>query len=220
MIRYILPPIHPSGWVFIFLFFTLTVLSFLLWMPLGLGFLLLFVWCVYFFRDPRRIIDDNDREIVAPADGLVIGVSKILFPPKLLPQKPFEECIKISIFMSVFNVHVNRIPTTGEVIALKYHSGQFLNASFDKASDANERQAIWVKRNDGQDIVFVQVAGLVARRIVCRLKPGQKVIKGAKFGIIKFGSRLDIYLPLGVKIKILKGQTAVGGETVLAVVNE
>ncbi len=122
--------------------------------------------------------------------------------------------------MSVFNVHVNRIPTTGEVIDLKYHSGQFLNASFDKASDANERQAVWVKRNDGQDIVFVQVAGLVARRILCRLKPGQKVVKGAKFGIIKFGSRLDIYVPLEFKTKILKGQTAVGGETVLAVVNE
>lgn len=220
MIRYILPPIHPSGWIFIFLFFVLTGLSFYLWVPLGLIFLLLSFWCLYFFRDPQRIINDNDQEIVAPADGLVIGVSKILFPPKLLNQKPFEECIKVSIFMSVFNVHVNRIPTAGQVMGLKYHPGQFLNASFDKASDANERQAIWIKRDDGKDIVFVQVAGLVARRIVCRLKLGQKVSKGVKFGIIKFGSRLDIYLPLSYKIKILKGQTAVGGETVLATLNE
>ncbi len=216
LLRYFFVPIHRAGWTFILLFLSITTLTIFVWWPLSVPMGVITLWCVYFFRDPHRVISPEAAEIIAPADGMVLGVSNVKFPTNLLNKQPFDECIKISIFMSIFNVHVNRSPASGMVIDIKYHQGRFFNAALDKASQHNERNAIWLRTKNNLDVVFVQIAGLVARRINCDLTVGQSVEKGQKYGIIKFGSRLDIYVPKNLKINILPGQTSIAGETVLA----
>jgi len=190
-----------------------------LFVPLaGLIVLPLTIWTILFFRDPDRRIPAGKNLIVSPADGLLLPVSEAAPPPELgFGPDPKQ---KLSIFMNVFNVHVNRVPASGVIKKLAYRPGKFFNASFDKASELNERMAIRLALAEDagpkEDIAFVQIAGLVARRIHCALTEGESVCRGDRFGIIRFGSRLDVYLPGGARIRVSAGQKVKAGETVLA----
>lgn len=179
------------------------------------------VWCVWFFRDPERATPTDAGAIICPADGVVCAISVVkpeASPPELeLPQRFGPgELTKICVFMNVFNVHVNRAPVAGVVEAIRYHPGAFLNASFDKASDLNERNSIVVRTPSGLGVAAVQIAGLVARRIVSRVKEGQALSAGERFGLIRFGSRVDVYVPGRVEVLVKLGQKTVAGETILA----
>jgi phosphatidylserine decarboxylase len=175
------------------------------------------LFCLYFFRDPARVPPTRAGAIVAPADGLVVSVAPGV-PPAELGLGPTVRW-RISIFLSVLNVHVNRVPIDGTVTRIAYRHGAFLNASLDKASDANERNAIAVRLVDGRELVVVQIAGLIARRILCSLREGDAVHGGDRLGIIRFGSRTDLYLPEGIQPLVCEGQTMIGGETVIAEVS-
>ena len=207
-------PIHRAGWPFIAIFLFITVLLGFFWPLMFWPGLILTGWCVYFFRDPPRMVPLREGLIVAPADGRVQWVGPAVPPPELGLGK--GEVMRISIFLNVFDVHVNRIPVGGEIAKLEYHAGKFLNASLDKASEVNERQSVLIKLADGRKVGVVQIAGLVARRIVCLLEAGQSVETGERFGLIRFGSRTDLFLPEGVAPLVAVGQRAVGGETVFA----
>ncbi len=209
--------IHKEGYPFIALFVGVNLLAFLLAPWLGWLLLPITIWCVAFFRDPERSTPDGPGLIISPADGKLLPIIEAVPPAELemgdAPRK------RLSIFMNVFNVHVNRNPVSGTVIAKSYRPGKFFNASFDKASVHNERMSIRLRPDgdDGtRDLAVVQIAGLVARRIVCDLSQGQVVKRGTRFGIIRFGSRVDVYLPPGTEILVTSGITTVAGETVLA----
>ena len=207
-------PMHPEGRRFVAIFAAVALLLFWLWQPLGWIGLGLTVWCYYFFRDPERVIPNRPGLIVSPADGVVSLIEPAVPPAELgLPDAPLT---RVSVFMSVFNCHVNRAPVSGTVTAVAYHPGLFLNASLDKASSDNERNALVIRMADGRDVAVVQIAGLVARRILCWVKPGTALDRGQRFGLIRFGSRLDVYLPEGVAPDVQIGQTMIAGETVLA----
>ena len=213
MFSKIFPKIHTEGYKFIVIAGFITIILLLVNGFLGLIGLLLTVWVYYFFRDPERVIIGDDNYLVSPADGEVIKVEEVDGPKELnLENKKFK---KISIFMNVFDCHVNRTPCSGKVEDILYKPGKFLNASLDKASEDNERNYYKLKDNHGNDIVIVQIAGLVARRIVCETNKDQTLNQGDRIGMIRFGSRADVYYenyePL-VKI----GQTAISGETLLA----
>ncbi|MBE7637429.1 phosphatidylserine decarboxylase [Sneathiella sp. P13V-1] len=214
-LKTVLVPINKEGHLFIAIFAIVALALFLLTGPfLGWVGIILTAWCVYFFRDPDRHVPTRDGVIVSPADGVVQLVERAVPPEELgLGNDPM---LRVSVFLNVFNVHVNRIPLGGKVIKSVYRPGKFLNAAMDKASEENERQAVHVRTEDGKDIVFVQIAGLVARRIVCNLNEGQDVKTGERFGMIRFGSRTDIYLPDGVEPLVGVGQIMIGGETILA----
>ena len=209
-----IPNIHREGHTIIFIFLAITLLLFLLSQSLGLIGVALTIFCILFFRDPDRVTPIGEDLIISPGDGLVQKIS-FAKPPREL-EMPNKEMTKISIFLSVFDVHVNRIPVEGTVTVLKYHPGKFFNASLDKASEYNERQSILITTNEGLEIPVVQIAGLIARRIVCTLQEGQKVKAGERLGIIKFGSRVDIYLPEGILPQVIEGQRIIGGETIIA----
>jgi phosphatidylserine decarboxylase len=212
-----IPSIHKEGHPFIFIFAAVSLVAGLMVDSLGWIGAIATLWCVYFFRDPNRVTPDGESLVISPADGLIQKIEKASPPPELgLGEK---ELTRISIFLNVFNVHVNRVPISGEVTELNYRPGKFLSANLDKASDDNERQSAIVTTPDGKKVVFVQIAGLIARRIVCDLTEGQDVVAGERYGIIRFGSRADIYLPDGVNPTVIVGQTAVGGETILADLN-
>lgn len=213
-LKTVLVPIHPAGWPFIAAFLLAALILGLIWSPLGWIGLVLSLWCVYFFRDPPRVTPVQEGLIISPADGLVQRIARVTPPAEL--ELGSEERTRISIFLNVFDVHVNRIPIDGTVSTLHYHPGKFLNASLDKASEDNERQLVTVTMKDGQKIGFVQIAGLVARRIICDLKQDQAVKAGERFGLIRFGSRADVYLPEGSAPLVIEGQRVIGGETVLA----
>ena len=214
MLSSVLTPIHRAGWPFIALFAAVTLLLWWLATPLGLLGLVLTAWCAYFFRDPARVTPDREGLVISPADGVVQMIQPAIPPAELgLDQRPLN---RVSIFMNVFNVHVNRSPVDAEVIALAYRPGKFLNASLDKASEHNERQSVHLRTAEGVNFCVVQITGLVARRIKCDLTAGKKVRAGERFGIIRFGSRVDVYLPEGVQPMVCVGQTMIGGETVLA----
>lgn len=207
-------PMHPEGIKFVAIFaavtFVLFVFStFLGWIGVGLT-----VWCYYFFRDPERVTPDRPGLIISPADG-VISLIEPAVPPAELGM-PDEALTRVSVFMNVFNCHVNRTPVSGEIRAVSYRPGKFFNASLDKASVDNERNSLCVKMDNGQELAVVQIAGLVARRIVCFVEPGATLQRGERFGLIRFGSRLDVYLPKGVEPMVRIGQTMIAGETVLA----
>jgi len=210
----VLTPIHREGYPFIGIFAAVTLVLFLIWQPLGWVGVVLTVWCYYFFRDPDRYTPQREGLIVSPADG-VISLIEPAVPPAELGLGP-EALTRVSVFMNVFNCHVNRLPISGEITAVSYRPGKFLNASLDKASVDNERNSLAVRMADGRQIAVVQIAGLVARRIVCEVKPGAVLETGERFGMIRFGSRLDVYLPPGVVPMVALGQTMVAGETVLA----
>ncbi len=212
--RYIFPNINNDGWRFISIFAAATALLAIIWLPLGLIGLVLTVWCYYFFRDPDRVTPQVKDVVVSPADGIVQMITRVTGPEELgLNNKTFN---RISIFMSVFNVHVNRAPASGKIIRKAYIKGKFFNATLDKASKDNERQLLAMRTECGKEIAFVQIAGLVARRIICYAKDGQQYQAGERFGHIRFGSRLDVYLPTDIEPQVCVGQTMVAGETILA----
>ena len=209
-----LKPMHPEGWRFVGIFGAATVLLFLIWEPLGWLGLLLTVWCYYFFRDPIRAVPQGEGLVLSPADGVVSQIERATPPPELgLGPAPL---LRVSVFMSVFDCHVNRSPAAGRVLAVAYRKGRFLNASLDKASEDNERNALLIELPDGRRLIVVQIAGLVARRILCWTREGTALRAGERFGLIRFGSRLDVFLPAGSEPRVSVGQTAVAGETVLA----
>jgi phosphatidylserine decarboxylase len=210
----IIKPMHPEGFRFLAIFAAITLLLFLLWEPLGWIGTGLTIWCYYFFRDPERVTPTRPGLIVSPADGIVSLIEQAIPPVELgMAEMPLT---RVSVFMSVFNCHVNRSPVAGEVTAISYRPGKFFNASLDKASVHNERNSLRIRMEDGRDLAVVQIAGLVARRILCFVKPGDRLSTGERFGLIRFGSRLDVYLPPGVEPLVAVGQTMVAGETVLA----
>jgi phosphatidylserine decarboxylase len=207
-------PIHREGWPFIALAIGLNVLL-LLWLGWwGLIATPFVLWVVSFFRDPERIPPNGAGLIVSPADGILLPIAQSAPPPELGLGPELRT--RLSIFMTFFHVHVNRIPESGRIEALAYKAGKFFNASFDKASEHNERMAIRLRLPGGSQLVTVQIAGLVARRISCTLTEGQSVCRGDRFGIIRFGSRLDVYLPKDAEVRAVAGQTVRAGETVLA----
>lgn len=214
MLSTFVKPVHREGYPFIGIFAAVTLVLFLIWQPLGWIGTGLTVWCYYFFRDPDRVTPQREGLMVSPADG-VISLIEPAVPPSELGMGE-EPLTRVSVFMNVFNCHVNRLPISGTIAAVSYRPGKFLNASLDKASVDNERNSLAVEMADGRKIAVVQIAGLVARRIVCEVKPGQQLQTGERFGMIRFGSRLDIYLPPGVEPMVALGQTMVAGETVIA----
>jgi phosphatidylserine decarboxylase len=206
--------IHKEGYVFILLFAVATLIISSFSSLLGFIGIIMTGWCIYFFRNPDRIIIDDENNIVSPADGVIQAICEAL-PPKELGL-PDEKMLRISIFLNVFNVHVNRVPATGKILQLNYHPGKFFNASLDKASIHNERQSILMETKNNTKIAFVQIAGLIARRIVCNLEEHDEVKIGERFGIIRFGSRMDVYLPRKTVSLVAVDQIAIGGETILA----
>ena len=214
-----LPSIHREGWPFIAAFVVVTAIMFSIADPVGWLSVILTAWCIYFFRDPDRVTPTRAGSIISPADGVVLPVVQAAPPAELgMGEAPRT---RLSIFMNVFDVHVNRAPCDGTVIATAYRPGKFVNASFDKASEDNERLAARIRPNGksedgGDDIAVVQIAGLVARRIKSNFAEGRTVAAGDRFGIIRFGSRVDVYLPAGYNPLVIAGQRSVAGETVLA----
>ncbi len=213
-IKSIFVPIHPAGWMFISIFAFVALLLALFSSFLGWLGLIATTWCIYFFRNPPRITPIREGLVISPADGVVQSISKVVPPIEL--DLGDAERTRISIFMNVFNVHVNRIPITGSVNKIHYKPGKFFNASLDKASEENEQNLIKITTPENVEIGMVQIAGLVARRILCDLVSNQPVKTGETFGIIRFGSRVDVYLPPDTQAMAIVGQTAVGGETILA----
>ena len=212
--RLVLAPPHPAGRPFLIggavvLLVGLFVAHWLAWAAL-----LFVLFCLYFFRDPERVAPPRSGLVLAPADGKVVSVIPAA-PPSELNLGPATRW-RVAIFLSVIDVHVNRMPVDGTVTRIAYRPGKFVNASMDKASVDNERNALAVRLPDGRDLAVVQIAGLIARRILCDAKEGDAVRAGARFGIIRFGSRTDVYLPVGIKPLVVEGQTMIGGETVIA----
>lgn len=207
-------PIQPAGWPFIGIAAAVTLVLFAIAQPLGWVGLALTAWCTFFFRDPDRLTPVREGLVVSPADGLVQSVTDAVPPPELglgaiaLPR--------VSVFMNVFDVHVNRIPTDGTIRRIAYVAGAFVNASLDKASEANERNGLVIDSADGRTLAVVQIAGLVARRIACWVTEGERVRAGQRLGMIRFGSRVDVYLPAGVAPLVGPGQRMIAGETVIA----
>ena len=214
MLSTFIKPMHREGYRFVAIFAAVTLVLFWIADPLGWIGVGLTVWCYYFFRDPERVTPTRDGLIVSPADGIVQMIGKYAPPEELgLGAEPMT---RIAVFMSVFNCHVNRAPIAGRVEKIAYRPGKFLNASLDKASVDNERNGLAIRMEDGRAIAVVQIAGLVARRIVCEVAEGQALRTGERFGMIRFGSRLDVYLPDGVAPLVAVGQSTIAGETVLA----
>ncbi len=210
----VMVPIHKEGHKFVAFFFIVSLILFQFLEPLGWIGLILTAWCLYFFRNPDRVIPTEAGILVSPADGTVCSVSEA--PPPVELGMGNDPRTRITIFLSVFNVHVNRTPAAGKITATAYVPGKYLNAAAPNASEENERQLIRMTTEDGKDIAFAQVAGLVARRILCDLNEGDTVQRGDVFGLIRFGSRTDIYLDKGQVAKVQVGQTMIGGETIIA----
>jgi phosphatidylserine decarboxylase len=212
-IRSQLAPINPEGYPFIGGFALVSLVLFILWTPLGWIGTVLTLWCAYFFRDPPRVTPLGRGLVVSPADGRVSLVVNAVPPPELgLGTTPVP---RVSVFMSVFDCHVNRTPVTGRIERIAYTAGKFLNADLDKASEDNERNGFVIATESGR-IGVVQIAGLIARRIVCWTKEGQELTAGERIGMIRFGSRVDVYLPVGAVPLVSEGQTSLAGETVIA----
>jgi len=218
-------PVHPAGWPFIAGFAVLALVLAMIADALGFAGLVLTLWCVYFFRNPARITPVREGLIISPADGMVSLIAEVPLPPELDDCRGKDDdtlcnaatVTRVSIFLNVFDVHVNRVPVDGDITKVVYHPGKFLSANLDKASLENERSTVLMKvKGQNTSVAFVQIAGLVARRIICKLSAGQQVKAGELYGLIRFGSRVDIYLPPGVEPLVCVGQRAIGGETVIA----
>ena len=212
-IRRQIVPVHREGLPFIGIFALVSLVSFWLWAPLGWIGTGLTIWCAAFFRDPNRVTPTRDGLVVAPADGRISRIINAAPPPELnLGERPLP---RVSIFMNVFNCHINRSPVTGRIEKILYRAGTFINADLDKASENNERNSFVIATGTTR-IAVVQIAGLIARRIVCFVREGASVRVGERIGMIRFGSRVDVYLPEGVKPLVAEGQISIAGETVLA----
>jgi phosphatidylserine decarboxylase len=217
-VKWRFPDVHPEGRKFVLIAVALVALAWvlgwdiLMWLLIGLT-----IWVAAFFRDPIRVTPQGEGLIVAPADGLVTMIERVPVPPELRGANGIDEetRIRVSIFMSVFDVHINRTPITGTVTQVVYIPGKFLNADLDKASEENERQHFVVEDRDGTRVGFTQIAGLVARRIVAFTKPGDMVVAGQRIGLIRFGSRLDVFLPEGYAPQVALGQRSIAGETIV-----
>lgn len=212
------PSVHPEGRKYVLIAAVITAFfAFMAWETLAWPMGLVTLWVASFFRDPIRTTPQGEGLIVAPADGLVTMIQRVELPPELRGPNGLGDLplVRVSIFMSVFDVHINRTPIAGTVRQVVYISGKFLNADLDKASDENERQHIVVEGLDGKRVGFTQIAGLVARRIVGFVKPGDFVAAGQRIGLIRFGSRVDVFLPEGIEPQVALGQRSVAGETVL-----
>jgi phosphatidylserine decarboxylase len=208
-----LAPIHPEGYLFVIGFAVATLILWWMWSPLGWLGLVATLWCAYFFRDPARVTPVRGDLVVSPADGVVSFADLAAPPPELgLGMAPLQ---RVSIFMSIFDCHVNRAPVQGRVAQIVYHPGLFLNADLDKASEDNERNSILIDTPSGR-FAIVQIAGLIARRIVCFIHEGAQLSAGERIGLIRFGSRVDVYLPRGAHIMVGVNSRAVAGETVIA----
>jgi phosphatidylserine decarboxylase len=207
-------PVHPDGYKFLALGAGVTLLCFLLWPPLGWLGALATAWIAYFFRDPPRVTPLREGLIIAPGDGKICALERVRPPGEL--GLGDSERLRVSIFLSVFDVHINRAPLAGRIARSVYVQGSFLNAALDKASELNERRATVIVAPDGTEIAVVQIAGLIARRIVSFVREGESVGTGQRIGLIRFGSRVDLYLPPGREALVALGQRAIGGETVLA----
>jgi phosphatidylserine decarboxylase len=214
VLRRFLAPLHPDGFKFVAAGVVATLLLFLLWAPAGWIGAIATLWMMYFFRDPWRVTPTRPGLLISPADGIVVSIAAAT-PPAELAMGDMA-VVRIGVFLNIFDVHVTRAPIGGRVAAMRYTKGRFVNASLDKASEHNERLAIRIAPPEGPDVAFVLVAGLVARRIVCNLYEGQQVASGQRVGIIRFGSRVDIYCPPPYVPMVVAGQRMVGGETVLA----
>jgi phosphatidylserine decarboxylase len=213
-LRQAFPPPHPAGRPFILGGLAVVVLGLFVWVWIAWVGVAFALFCLFFFRDPKRVPPGRPGLVLAPADGRVVSVAHAVPPLELgLGTEPRP---RVSIFLSVLNVHVNRVPAEGTVTQVAYHAGAFLSASLDKASEVNERNAVALRLPDGRQIAVVQIAGLIARRILCTVREGDPVRAGERFGLIRFGSRTDLYLPEGVQPLVVDGQTMVGGETVIA----
>jgi phosphatidylserine decarboxylase len=214
-----LVPIHSAGIPFIAIFVILTVIMGWFWSPLYFFGLVLTLWCIYFFRNPVRVTPilsgtNKNNLIISPADGRVIEISKITPDEEI--GLPVGNWTRVCVFMNVFDVHVNRSPMLGKIFYKNYIPGSFFNASLDKASSENERLILGMETENGKKIAFVQIAGLVARRIICDVGIGSLLKAGEVFGLIRFGSRVDIYFPSDVSVMVLKGQKMIAGETIIA----
>jgi phosphatidylserine decarboxylase len=214
VLRRVLAPLHPDGFKFVAGGVLATLLLFLLWAPAGWAAAVVTLWMVYFFRDPWRVTPTRPGLLISPADGIVVSIAAAT-PPSELAMGDMA-VVRIGIFLNIFDVHVTRAPFGGRVAGMRYTKGRFVNASLDKASEGNERLAIRIAPPEGPDVAFVLVAGLIARRIVCNLYDGQQVASGQRIGIIRFGSRVDIYCPPPYVPMVVTGQRMVGGETVIA----
>ncbi|WP_071795000.1 phosphatidylserine decarboxylase [Natronohydrobacter thiooxidans] len=214
MLSTVVKPIHKEGYKFISIFAAVTFVLFLIWQPLGWIGVGLTVWCYYFFRDPERQTPFREGLLVSPADGVVSLIEPAVPPVEL--EMGDQALTRVSVFMNVFDCHVNRAPIGGRITKIAYRPGKFLNASLDKASEHNERNSLAIEMADGRKIAVVQIAGLVARRILCEVEEGSVLQTGERFGMIRFGSRVDVYLPEGVEPLVALGQTMVSAETVIA----
>jgi phosphatidylserine decarboxylase len=217
------PAIHPEGRKFVVIAAIITlVLAWMAWETLAWPMAGVTIWVAAFFRDPVRVTPQGDTLIVAPADGLITQIALVPPPPELQGADALgsEPVTRVSIFMNVFDVHINRAPIEGTVTHRHYIAGSFLNADLDKASEDNERQHFLIERHDRLRIGFTQIAGLVARRIVAHVKPGDHVAAGQRVGLIRFGSRVDVYLPAGTRPRVLSGQRTVAGETIIAEIGD
>ncbi len=217
MLKDVLVPINRAGYPFIGIFAIAAIVLYNWWIPAGLIGFILTAWCIYFFRDPDRTTPTAENLVISPADGVVQSIVEAVPPPEL--EMGEDPLTRVAVFMNVFNVHVNRVPMTGTITGKHYRPGKFFNASLDKASEFNERMSLKVANEAGQEIAFVQIAGLVARRIICDVDVGNRMQAGQRFGLIRFGSRVDVYLPKGVTPMVCVGQTAIAAETVLADLN-
>jgi len=213
MLKSVYAPIHSDGWKFVGIFGLIAIILYCITPALGFIGLVLTCWCYYFFRNPKRTTPLREGLIASPADGIVSLIQQVKAPVEYGMGE--EERTRVSIFLNVFDVHVQRIPFAGKVKKIIYHPGKFLNASLDKASDENERQTVIVQ-NGSVEIAFTQIAGLIARRIRCDIQEGQDVSIGQLYGLIRFGSRVDIYLPPNVSPLVSIGQRMIGGETIIA----
>lgn len=209
-----LAPVHPDGYKFVVIAVGLALVGFLLWAPLGWIFVVAALYVAYFFRDPARVTPLRDGLVVAPADGSISSI-ELVRPPMELGLGEAQR-VRVSTFLSVFDVHINRAPMAGRIARSIYVPGAFMNAAADKASEDNERRSIVIATPAGDEIAVVQIAGLIARRIVTFAQEGDQVAVGERFGLIRFGSRVDVYLPVGRTALVAVGQRAVAGETVLA----
>ena len=213
MFNTIFPRIHKEGYKFLAISILLTFVVLLFSNFFGLILILITVWVYYFFRDPERYSINDDRFLVSPADGLITDISERSGPVELRLEN--TTYTKVSVFMNVFNCHVNRIPISGRIEEIYYKPGKFLNASLDKASEENERNYFKIKTSSGEEIIIVQIAGLIARRIVCQVEQDQELKQGERIGMIRFGSRVDIYFK-NKNILVKKGQNVVAGESLIA----
>ncbi|WGJ62048.1 phosphatidylserine decarboxylase [Wolbachia endosymbiont of Frankliniella intonsa] len=214
-----LPNINREGYLFIIVSFIVTCIAFSISWGTGITCLLPTLLCTYFFRDPARSVPNNKDFILSPADGVVSKIEEVSYP---LSEENREEkkFTLVSIFLSVLNVHVNRIPISGTIKEMSYKKGKFVSAMSNRSSNENEKQVIVIEYEKEKEIIVEQIAGFIARRIVCNLRASQNVKAGERFGIIRFGSRVNIYIPAGIEVRVSEGQTVIGGETVIADLNK